>query len=174
VAHAYNLSYSRRSWFEASLASSLQDSISKNTSQKRAGGVAQSVGPEFKSQYCKKKREKIIPVQRNRKDLNADKSVKNCFEFISHFSLAYPIHVNNQNNTKLGISLKTSKIATLKISIFNIIKYIFVIFICIYSRSVIGFWKKTSNTYWQYVISLGKSIPFVGLVWTEQRVPHGR
>jgi hypothetical protein len=69
VAHAYNLSYSRRSWFEASLASSLQDSISKNTSQKRAGGVAQSVGPEFKSQYCKKKKRKNYSCPKKQKRL---------------------------------------------------------------------------------------------------------
>jgi hypothetical protein len=36
----------------------LQDPISKNPSQKRAGGVAQGKGPEFKPQYCKKKRER--------------------------------------------------------------------------------------------------------------------
>jgi hypothetical protein len=34
---------------------SSQDPISKNSSQKRAGGVAQGVGPEFKPQYQKKK-----------------------------------------------------------------------------------------------------------------------
>jgi hypothetical protein len=28
----------------------------KNPSQKRAGGMAQGVGPEFKPQYCKKKK----------------------------------------------------------------------------------------------------------------------
>jgi hypothetical protein len=33
----------------------LRDPISKNPSQKRAGGVAQSVGPEFKPQYHKNK-----------------------------------------------------------------------------------------------------------------------
>jgi hypothetical protein len=33
----------------------LQDPISKNPSQKRAGGMAQGVGPEFKPQYHKKK-----------------------------------------------------------------------------------------------------------------------
>jgi hypothetical protein len=32
----------------------LQDPISKNLSQKRAGGVAQGEGPEFKPQYHKK------------------------------------------------------------------------------------------------------------------------
>jgi hypothetical protein len=32
--------------------------MSKNPSQKRAGGVAQGVGPEFKPQYQKKKKEK--------------------------------------------------------------------------------------------------------------------
>jgi hypothetical protein len=32
-------------------ANSLGDPISKNPSEKRAGGVAQGVGPEFKHQY---------------------------------------------------------------------------------------------------------------------------
>jgi hypothetical protein len=32
----------------------------KNPSQKRAGGVAQGLGPEFKPQYCKKKKEDAI------------------------------------------------------------------------------------------------------------------
>jgi hypothetical protein len=30
----------------------------KNPSQKRAGEMAQGIGPEFKSQYCKKKKYK--------------------------------------------------------------------------------------------------------------------
>jgi hypothetical protein len=57
VAHAYNPSFSggrdqedcgsKPAW-----ANSSQDPISKNPSQKRAGGVAQGVGPEFKPQYC--------------------------------------------------------------------------------------------------------------------------
>jgi hypothetical protein len=37
-------------------ANSWQDPILKNPSQKRAGGVAQGVDPEFKSQYHKKKK----------------------------------------------------------------------------------------------------------------------
>jgi hypothetical protein len=32
----------------------LQPYLEKNASQKRAGGVAQGVDPEFKHQYCKK------------------------------------------------------------------------------------------------------------------------
>jgi hypothetical protein len=32
--------------------------LKKTHHNKRAGGVAQGVGPEFKPQYCKKKREK--------------------------------------------------------------------------------------------------------------------
>jgi hypothetical protein len=37
----------------------VQETLSyKNTSQKRAGGVAQGVGPEFKPQYCIKKKRK--------------------------------------------------------------------------------------------------------------------
>jgi hypothetical protein len=39
-------------------ANSLQDPISKNPSQKLVGGVAQSESPEFKPQYCKKKKKK--------------------------------------------------------------------------------------------------------------------
>jgi hypothetical protein len=35
-----------------------QEDLRKNSSQKRAGGVAQSVGPEFKPQYQKKERKK--------------------------------------------------------------------------------------------------------------------
>jgi hypothetical protein len=35
------------------------DLILKNSSQKRAGGVAQGVGTEFKPQYCKKKKKRI-------------------------------------------------------------------------------------------------------------------
>jgi hypothetical protein len=34
-----------------SLANSSRDSVSKNPSQKRAGGVAQGVGPEFQAPY---------------------------------------------------------------------------------------------------------------------------
>jgi hypothetical protein len=30
--------------------------LEKSASQKRAGGVAQGVGPKFKPQYCKKKK----------------------------------------------------------------------------------------------------------------------
>jgi hypothetical protein len=32
--------------------------VGETLSQKRAGGVAQGVGPEFKPQHCKKKRKK--------------------------------------------------------------------------------------------------------------------
>jgi hypothetical protein len=41
---------------EASPGKEFHDTIPrKSPSQKRAGGVAQSIGPEFKPQYCKKK-----------------------------------------------------------------------------------------------------------------------
>jgi hypothetical protein len=33
----------------------------KNPSQKKAGGMAQGVDPEFKPQYCKKKKKKETP-----------------------------------------------------------------------------------------------------------------
>jgi hypothetical protein len=34
--------------------------LEKNPSQERAGGVAQGVGPEFKPQNCKKKKEREL------------------------------------------------------------------------------------------------------------------
>jgi hypothetical protein len=44
------------SWFEASLDKYFRENLSqKNPSQKRAGGVVQGVGPEFKPQYHKNK-----------------------------------------------------------------------------------------------------------------------
>jgi hypothetical protein len=39
-----------------------QDPISKNPSHKRADRVAQGVGPEFKPQYCKKKKKKELNI----------------------------------------------------------------------------------------------------------------
>jgi hypothetical protein len=39
-------------------AKSLQDLISKILNTKRVGEVAQGVGPEFKPQYCKKKKKR--------------------------------------------------------------------------------------------------------------------
>jgi hypothetical protein len=59
VAHTYNPSYSggkdEEDWgSKAGQANSSRDPISKkNPSQKRAGGVAQGIGPEFKPQYYK-------------------------------------------------------------------------------------------------------------------------
>jgi hypothetical protein len=41
-------------------ANSLKDPVLKNTITKRAGGVAQSVGPEFKPQYHKEKKSTTI------------------------------------------------------------------------------------------------------------------
>jgi hypothetical protein len=60
VAHAYNPNYSRgRDQEDHGLKPAWEniswDPISKNSSQKRAGGVTQCVSPEFKPQYCKKK-----------------------------------------------------------------------------------------------------------------------
>jgi hypothetical protein len=56
VAHTYNSSYSggrdqKDLGSEPAQANSWRDLISKNPSQKRADGVAQGVGPEFKPQY---------------------------------------------------------------------------------------------------------------------------
>jgi hypothetical protein len=57
VAPTYNPARRQRSgglWFKASWANSSLKSLSrKNPSQKRAGGVAQCEGPEFKPQYYK-------------------------------------------------------------------------------------------------------------------------
>jgi hypothetical protein len=36
----------------------------KNLSQKRAGGVAQGVDPEFKPQYCQKKKKKFKDLEK--------------------------------------------------------------------------------------------------------------
>jgi hypothetical protein len=59
MAHACNRSYSGGRDQDFSLmsaqANSSQDPISKKPSTKRAGGVAQGIGPEFKPWYCKKK-----------------------------------------------------------------------------------------------------------------------
>jgi hypothetical protein len=38
------------------LENSSQDPVLKNPSQKRAGGVVQGVVPEFKTQFCKRKK----------------------------------------------------------------------------------------------------------------------
>jgi hypothetical protein len=69
VAYIYNPSYSggrdqedqssKPAW-----ANSLWDPISKNPSQKRAGGVAQGAGPEFKLQYHKNKNKKQTNKQK--------------------------------------------------------------------------------------------------------------
>jgi hypothetical protein len=61
VSHTYNPRYSggrdqEDHGSKSTQANSLQDLISKTPSHKRAGGVAQDVGPEFKPQYCKKKK----------------------------------------------------------------------------------------------------------------------
>jgi hypothetical protein len=59
VAHTCNPTYSGSRdqedvGLKSARANSSQDPISKNPSQKkRAGGVAQDVGPEFKPQYSK-------------------------------------------------------------------------------------------------------------------------
>jgi hypothetical protein len=58
VAHAYNPSYSGRSWFKASPDKIVCETLSqKNPSHKRTGGVIQGIGPECKLQYCKKQKE---------------------------------------------------------------------------------------------------------------------
>jgi hypothetical protein len=63
VAHACNPSYSEGRNQEdhsskPAQANNYQDPISKNPSQKRAGGVAQGEGLEFKCQYQKKNKQK--------------------------------------------------------------------------------------------------------------------
>jgi hypothetical protein len=64
VAHGYNPSYSGGKDQEARSLKPAQvnnsgDPISKHLSQKRAGGVAQGVGPEFKPQYRKEKKKSL-------------------------------------------------------------------------------------------------------------------
>jgi hypothetical protein len=50
----------RNSGSKPTWANSSRDPILKNTSPERAGGVAQGVGPEFKYQYCKKKKKVCV------------------------------------------------------------------------------------------------------------------
>jgi hypothetical protein len=66
VAHACNLSYSGARDQEDCASKPAQANSSKahpyvekkKNHRKRAGGVAQGVGPVFKPQYCKKKKKK--------------------------------------------------------------------------------------------------------------------
>jgi hypothetical protein len=75
VAHARNLSYSggrdqedhcsKPAWANSSgdpilKNHSLKKKKAENPSQKRAGEVAQGIGPEFKPQYCKKKKNTLM------------------------------------------------------------------------------------------------------------------
>jgi hypothetical protein len=61
VAHSCNPSYAvgrdqEDRGLKPALANSSQDPVSKTLNTKRAGVVAQGVDPEFKLQYCKKKK----------------------------------------------------------------------------------------------------------------------
>jgi hypothetical protein len=60
VAHTYNPSYSggtdQENCSSVSPGNSLQDPISKIPNTKRAGGVTQGIGPEFKPQYHREKK----------------------------------------------------------------------------------------------------------------------
>jgi hypothetical protein len=63
VAHSCNPSYSggrdqEDYGLELTWANILSDAVLKNPITKRAGGVAQGEGPEFKTQCCKKRKEK--------------------------------------------------------------------------------------------------------------------
>jgi hypothetical protein len=63
MAHACNPSYSggrdqEDGGSKPAQANSSPDPILKRPSQKRTSGMAQDVDPEFKSQYCKKKKKK--------------------------------------------------------------------------------------------------------------------
>jgi hypothetical protein len=49
-------------------ANSLRKPISKHPSKNRAGGVDQGEGPEFKPQYCQKKRKKERKKEGNKKN----------------------------------------------------------------------------------------------------------
>jgi hypothetical protein len=71
VAYACNPGYSRGGEQEDGMLEASPEQIvlsQKNLSQKRAGGVAQGVGPQFKSQHWKKI--KHIRKQKNIKNLN--------------------------------------------------------------------------------------------------------
>jgi ribosomal protein L44E len=73
VAHTCNPSYSggrdqEDHGLKSAMANSWQDPTSKNWSEKRAGGVAEGVGSEFKPQYGKKKKKKKKEVIRLQMD----------------------------------------------------------------------------------------------------------
>jgi hypothetical protein len=81
VAHTCNPSYSggrnqedrgsKPAW-----ANSSQDPISRIPITKRAGGVAQGEGPEFKPQYCKRKEGRKEGRKKGRKNVFSDNSSK--------------------------------------------------------------------------------------------------
>jgi hypothetical protein len=73
VAHTCNPSYSGGQDQEAHSSKPAQennswDPILKNPSQKRTGGVVQGVVFQFKPQYHKKKKKKVLQVQPDRND----------------------------------------------------------------------------------------------------------
>jgi hypothetical protein len=64
VAHTCNPSYSGgRDQEDQGAKPAWANSSRKNPAQKRAGGVAQDVGPEFKPQHHKTKNKKTYPVK---------------------------------------------------------------------------------------------------------------
>jgi hypothetical protein len=69
VAHACNPSYSGgrdQEDHSSKPANSLQDpTLTKPITKKRAGRVAQGIDPEFKHQYCKKKKKKNLHFKKN-------------------------------------------------------------------------------------------------------------
>jgi hypothetical protein len=90
LAHARNPSYSGGTDQEdrgsnPAWAYSLRDAIlKKSPSQKRTGGVAQGVGPKFKSQYLKKKKKENVEV------LEVTKSGNTCSEGFPAFKYFFP------------------------------------------------------------------------------------
>jgi hypothetical protein len=58
VAHTCNPSYSGRSQFDCQPRQIVRKTVSQKN-RKRAAGVAQGEGPEFKPQYLKKKKKKL-------------------------------------------------------------------------------------------------------------------
>jgi hypothetical protein len=75
----------------------------KNPSQKRAGGVAQGVGPEFKPQYCKKKKNPKTKTKKTleRNSFSRRKQEENPFWFhhlnmtgLSIFEQSHPAFVS--------------------------------------------------------------------------------
>jgi hypothetical protein len=108
VAHFCNPSYSRgrdqkdRGSKPAEANSYAPSYLEKNPSQKRAGGVTEGVGPEFKPQYRKKKRKKRKEGEKKEKKKKGRRKKKS--ELSSPVLQTQSRPEPKQNNTRADFS----------------------------------------------------------------------